>query len=503
MTLRKFAVDKRSFRQKMRMHFCAFFSWLGLSMSLALAILFPTEALAQKNIRNQADVIIIGGGLAGLSAARSLTAQDFSVIVLEASDRVGGRTWTTKLPDGGWIDMGGQWTGLSMGHIAALADSLGVKTFSSYCQGNNIFIFEGKQMEYSSSVDPGAFPLPEADLKEYRSVLEKLDSFAAEIPIDAPWNAPHALEWDSQTVATWIRDNISTSGAKFLMRIFTLGYFASEPKDVSFLHFLLYIRAGQGFQKVHTFGNGLRFIEGAQQISEKIAQQLGDRMILNAPVQEIDQTGDAVVVLTAQGRFEAKRVIVAMAPPLAARIFYRPKLPADRDQFTQRAPLGSTIKVHAVYPNAFWRKNGLSGKVISENDDISFAVDNSPPNGEPGILGGFIQGQNARLWANRSDEDLKKMVLETFVKYYGPEAGFPTAFYKADWNGESWSRGGFGSVLPAGVWTSFPNVIRDPVGRIHWAGTETAIGWYSSMNGAVSSGERAAREVIEKLSFNN
>lgn len=499
----KLTVNKTSYRQKMRMHFYAFASWLGLSMSLALAIVFPREALAQTNIRNPVDVIIIGGGLAGLSAARSLAAQDFSVIVLEASDRVGGRTWTKKLPGEGWIDMGGQWTGLSMGHIAALADSLGVKTFSSYCQGNNIFIFEGKQTEYSSSVDPAAFPLPEADLKEYRCVLEKLDSLAAEIPIEAPWNAPHALEWDSQTVATWIRDNISSTGAKFLMQMFTLGYFASEPKDVSFLHFLLYIHAGQGFQKVHTFGNGLRFVGGAQQISEKIAQQLGDRVILNAPVQEIDQTGDSVVVLTTQDRFEAKRVIVAMAPPLAARIFYRPKLPADRDQFTQRAPLGSTIKVHVVYPNAFWRKNGLSGKVISEKDDLSFAVDNSPPNGEPGILGGFIQGQKARLWSNRSEEDLKKMIIETFVKYYGAEAGFPIAFYKADWNGEPWSRGGFASVLPAGAWTSFPNVIRAPVERIHWAGTETAIGWYASMNGAVSSGERAAREVMGKLRFNN
>jgi monoamine oxidase len=387
-----------------------------------------------------------------------------------------------------------------MSHILSLANSLGITTFLSHCQGNNIFIFEQKRTEYFSAVDPSAFPLPEADLEEYRSVLKKIDALALEVPIEAPWNAAQAMEWDSQTVASWIQDNISTIGARFLMRAFTLGYFASEPSDVSFLHFLLYIRAGQGFQKLHSFGNGLRFIEGTQQVSEKIAQQLGERVILNTPVQEIDQTGDTVVVLTAHGCFEAKQVIVAMAPPLAARISYRPRLPADRDQFTQRAPMGSTIKVHAVYPDAFWRKKGLSGKVISNDDDVSFAVDNSPLNGEPGILGGFIQGQKARQWAGCSEDDLKKMVLEAFVKFYGPEAALPLAFYKLDWSDEPWVRGGFSSVLPPGVWTGFPGAIRSSVDRIHWAGTETAIGWYASMNGAVSSGERAAQEVMQEIS---
>lgn len=448
---------------------------------------------------DKADVIVVGGGLSGLSAARLLTAKGYSVIVLEANDRVGGRTWTKKLPDGGWIDMGGQWIGPGMDHILQLSDSLGIKTFPSHYEGKSIFLFNGKRGEYSSNIDTAAFPLPQEDLDEYQALLKKIDAFASEVPVDAPWKAPQAKEWDSQTVATWMENNLKTKGAKFLLRVFLLGYFASEPSDVSFLHFLFYIHAGGGFHKLHSSGIALRFIEGSQQISQKMAEELGEKVRLNRPVVEIDQRGETVLVSTEKEHFEAKHVIVAMAPPLAARISYLPILPADRDQFTQRAPMGSTIKVHAVYPTAFWRKKGLSGMVISEEDDVSLVVDNSPPEGKPGILGGFLEGQEARIWASRSEEDLKKMVLEAFVKFFGSDAKEPIAFFKADWGNEPWARGCFTSVLPPGVWTGFPGAMRKPVGRIHWAGAETAVQWYAYMDGAVSSGQRAAVEVIGEL----
>ena len=480
----------------------AFFKQIRVLIVLLIFALFfgfPYKAQTKESAGEQVDVIIVGAGLAGLSAARSLVAEGQSVIVLEASDRVGGRTWTKEIPGGGWIDMGGQWIGPGMNHILNLAKLVNVKTFPSFHQGNTIFIFDGKRQEYSTDPEKGSFPLPKADLQEYQSILEKLDSLALEIPVQDPASATNALEWDSQTVATWIKDNVKSSGARFLLRVFVLGYFAVEPSEVSFLHFLFYIHAGGGLHNLHSSGVALRFIGGAQQISEKVAQQLGDRVRLKMPVREIDQTGDRVIVRTDHDRFEAKQVIVAMAPPLASRIFYRPSLPANRDQFTQRAPMGSSIKVHAVYPSAFWRKKGLSGQVISEEDYVTFAMDNSPPSGEPGIIAGFLEGNEARRWADKSDAELKKMVLETFVKYYGPESASPVAFYKADWDEEPWSRGCFTGVLPPGVWTGFPKVVRQPVGRIHWAGTETAVEWYAYMDGAVSSGKHAADEAMNAL----
>jgi len=364
---------------------------IGITLILAILLIeLPNIVLAQEDIQKRADVIVVGGGISGLSAARLLAANDYSVIVLEANDRVGGRTWTKQLPNGAWIDMGGQWIGPGMDSILALAESLGIKTFPSHYQGKNIFIYNGKRNEYSANVEEGTFPLPSADIEEYQSILKKIDALASEIPIESPWLAPKAKEWDSQTVATWMKDNLKTPGARYLLSVFLHGYFASEPSDVSLLHFLFYIQAGGGFHKLHSSGIAWRFVEGAQQISQKMAQALGDSVILNAPVKEIDQSGSSVIVTTPKGRFEASQVIVAMSPSLASRIYYKPILPADRDQFTQRAPLGASIKVHAVYPKAFWRSKGLSGMVISEEDNVSLVVDNSPPSGEPGILGGVL-----------------------------------------------------------------------------------------------------------------
>jgi len=473
---------------------------LGLA-ALTACLTMPHIVNADEKVSGQADVVVVGAGLAGLSAARSLVAHGYSVIVLEASDRVGGRTWTKNIPGGGWIDMGGQWVGPGMDHILQLADAVHVKTFPSFKQGKSIFIFDGKRTEYTPS-ETSPFPLAPEDIKSYGEALAKIDAFAAEVPVADPSLAPHADEWDSETVATWIQNNISSIPAQFLMRAFVLAYFASEPRDVSFLHFLFYIHAGGGFHMLHTSGVAFRFIGGAQQISEKVAEQLGDRVKLNMPVREIDQTGKEILVKTDHDTFKAKQVIVAMAPTLAARIAYKPMLSANRDQFTQRAPMGSSIKVHATYPTAFWREKGLSGQVISQEGDVTLTVDNSPPSGKPGIMVGFLEGQEARRWAGRSDADLQKMVLAAFVKYFGPQAAKPIAFYKANWDEEPWARGCFTGVLPPGVWTGFPGAVRKPAGRIHWAGTETATQWYAYMDGAVSSGERAANEIMQDLKHN-
>lgn len=451
----------------------------------------------KKNVHASADVIVVGGGLSGLSAARSLVAHGKSVIVLEARDRVGGRTWTESVPGGAWVDMGGQWVGPGQDHILELAQSVGVETFPSYDQGNGILIYKGKRGDYSLAQE--IFPFPADDVNQYKEAMKKIDALALQVPVDKPWLAVRAAEFDSQTIETWMKDNITSEKARFLMRVFILGYFASEPRDVSFLHFLFYIHAGGGLHNLHTTGIARRFVGGVQAVTNRVAAQLGDRIILNTPVRAIDQSGDNVLVKADNGLFQAKQVIVAMTPALAGRIIYKPSLPADRDQFTQRVPMGSTIKIHAVYPTAFWRKKGLSGQVISSDDALSLVVDNSPPSGEPGILGGFLEAQSARTWANRSDEDIKKMALEAFAKFFGPEAHNPIAFYKIDWASEPWSRGCFSGVMPPGVWTGYPNVLRAPVGRIHWAGSETATQWYAYMDGAVASGKRAADEVLHEV----
>jgi len=473
-----------------------FFSFLKCIISTAALSLYLGIATAQTPENEKADVIIVGAGLSGLAAANTLVSKGYSVIVLEARNRVSGRAWTKPYP-GAWIDMGAQYIGPGQNNILKLAKTLGVKTFPAYYEGKSIYVFDGKQGTFSMT---GAMPLTDLEKKEFQEAEKNLDAFAATVPVDNPALAPRAEEWDSQTLATWIRDNVPSPRVKYLFHNFVQGYFAAEPKDISFLHFLFYIHAAGGLEQLHASGLLWRFDGGVQQIADKISQKLAKNIKLNQAVREIDQTKQGVTVITEnQRKFEAKAVIVAMSPMLTSRIIYKPGLPPNRDQFTQHAPMGTSIKIHAVYPTAFWRKQGLSGQVLTDSDDVTIIVDNSPSSGKPGILAGFLEGKEGRKWADRSQEELKKMAIAEFVKYFGPQAASPKAFFIANWAKETWSRGCYSGVLPTGVWTGYPDEIRKPVGRIHWAGTETAISWFAYMDGAVSSGERAANEVIKDL----
>lgn len=486
----------RGLFSKEREHKVTFFSFLKCVISalvIDLCLGWSQMVAAQPPANEKADVIIVGAGLSGLSAAHTLVSQGYSVIVLEARDRVSGRAWTKPYP-GAWIDMGAQYIGPGQDHILGLAKTLGIKTFPAYYEGTSIYVFNGKQGTFSMT---GSMPLTAAELQEFHETEKKLDDFAATVPVDNPALAPRAEEWDSQTLATWIRDNVPTSRVKYLFHTFVQGYFAAEPKDVSFLHFLFYIHAAGGLDQLHGSGLLWRFDGGVQQIADKISQQLSKSIRLNMPVREIDQTMQGVTVVTEnQQHFDAKAVIVAMSPTLTSRIIYKPSIPANRDQFTQHAPMGTSIKIHAVYPTAFWRKKGLSGQVLTDSDDVTIIVDNSPPSGKPGILAGFLEGKEGRKWADLPQSELKKMAIAEFTKYFGSEAASPEAFFIANWAQETWSRGCYSGVLPTGVWTGFPGEIRKPIGRIHWAGTETATAWFAYMDGAVSSGERAANEVI-------
>lgn len=465
----------------------------------------------------EADVAIVGAGLAGLVAARELAAAGLRPLVLEARDRVGGRILNEEIGDGKVVEVGGQWIGPGQERIAALAAELGVETFPTHDRGRHLIEFGGKRTSYAGALTDfrlellrdlsrAISPLALADLEQARA---RLDRMARQVPLEEPWAAPRARRWDGQTLASWVRRNTRTAGARSLLELATEAVWAAEPADVSLLHFLFYTHSGGGLNRLLGTGGGAqqdRFHGGSQRIPLLLAEQLGgERLRLGAPVRRIEH-GDGGVVLHADGAepgtgltVRARRAIVAVPPTLAGRIAYDPPLPALRDQLTQRMPQGTVIKTMAIYERPFWREEGFSGQATSDLGPARVVFDNSPPDGSPGVLLGFLEGRLAREWGARPATERREAVLAGHARLFGGRAARPERFVERVWADEEWTRGCYGCLMTTGGWTEFGRALRAPIGRLHWAGAETATVWNGYMDGAVQSGERACAEVAEAL----
>ncbi|MBK3646977.1 FAD-dependent oxidoreductase [Streptomyces sp. MBT33] len=475
----------------------------------AVALTGTTAGPATAASARDVDVAVIGGGIAGLTAARDLVAGGKTVAVLEARDRVGGRVVNLSLANGGVTEGGGEFIGPTQDRIKALADSLGVATFTTYNTGKNLLYKDGTRTPYATDGLLGSVPpVDAAGLANAAIVQAKLDDMAKTVPVDAPWTAAKAAEWDKQTFESWLNANAIVPSAKFLLDVACTSIFSAQPRELSLLYVLFYIAAAGNESNAGTLerltdtANGAqesRFVGGSQQVPIKLAATLGDRVVLSAPVRSVVQSGGRYVV-TADGiTVTAKKVVVAVPLPLTGRIAFDPLLPAARDQLSQRMPMGSIGKAIAVYDTPFWRADGLNGQVVSDSGVVRSTFDNSPPDASYGALMGFIEADEMRAYDASSVDEVKAAVLKDHVTYFGDKAKSPTSFVLQRWDNEGFSRGGPVAYAPPGVLTEYGAALRKPAGGIHWAGTETSTYWTGFMDGAVRSGERAAKEVLAAL----
>ena len=447
----------------------------------------------------ESDVAVVGAGLAGLTAARELTAAGASVTVLEARDRVGGRTLNHPLGDGQVVEVGGQWIGPTQDRLAALADALGVATYPTYHRGEHLVEFEGSCRRYTGDV-PKIGPHVLADVMQAQAKLERM---AKRVPLDAPWTARGAERLDSQTFWSWMRRNVYTRGGRAMMEIAIEAVWAAQPADLSLLHVLFYTHSGSGLASLLGTEGGAqqdRFVGGSQLISLRMAEELPDGALrLSSPVRRIEHAPGGVTVHSDDTSVRAARVIVAVPPALAGRISYDPPLPGLRDQLTQRMPQGTVIKCMAVYDEPFWRERGLSGQALSDEGPAKILFDNTPQSGSPGVLLGFLEGDRARDWGARPAAERRDAVVRGFARIFGDRAARPEQFVERVWADEEWTRGCYGCYMPTGGWTRYGRVLREPIGPIHWAGAETATVWNGYMDGAVRTGESSAADVLRAM----
>ncbi|MBO2452346.1 flavin monoamine oxidase family protein [Actinomadura barringtoniae] len=460
-----------------------------------------SRAAPQDAPNASADVVIVGGGLSGLTAARDLIAAGRSVIVLEARNRAGGRVYGMPLGDGTTSEGGAEFIGSTQTRIAALAKDMGVDTFPTYNTGKNVYYRNGKRSLYATDGILGAVP-PDWGVIDLEVALLNIGNMAKSITPGEPWKAAKAEEWDSQTFYTWSRANSLSSGARFLLDEFISSTLSVRSKDVSLLYVLHYIASAGGVDPlINTKGGGqeTRFVGGSQEVPLRLAAKLGDAIRYNAPVRGIETTGSGVTVTADGVTVTAKRAIVAMSPAIAGKIAFSPGLPASRAQLMQRYPMGSIAKFVGVYETPFWRADGLTGQAVADSGAIDATFDNSPPDASRGILMGFINQTNIRKLDAASADDIRAAGLDSFTKLYGDKAATPvlTAFQR--WDNEVWSGGGPVGIAPPGVLTEYGPALRTPCGPVHWAGTETSDIWTGYMDGAVRSGERVAKEVHAAL----
>lgn len=462
-------------------------------------------AARRRSTAHRADVCVIGAGISGLAAARSVRRAGRSVIVLEARDRVGGRCFSRPIRGATDVaNMGATFVGPTQTHVLALMAELRIPKFDTYATGKLLWYEDGKLTPYTGTIPPTANPAAAVQLGV--QTLPQIDRMAATVPLDAPWTAPSALAWDSITVQTWAQQNITFADGQKLFALAVEAVLSMEMQDISFLYFLWYVRQAGGVNAlVANAGAGgaqdFRVRGGTQLICQKMAAQLGlgHRVLLGRPVRRIAQSRTGAAVTADGATVQCQQVIVAIPPTLSGRIDYTPTLSARRMQLTQRIPQGSLIKSIAVYPKPFWRSENLNGQVTSDQGPVKVVFDASPESGTPGVLLGFIDGDDARPLDDRPPAVRRAAALTSYVRYFGPQAAHPIQYIDQVWDREIYTGGCPVGQTPPGVLTEYGPALREPIGRIHWAGTETATTWIGYMDGAVQAGQRAAAEVLAEL----
>ncbi|MFG1994562.1 flavin monoamine oxidase family protein [Actinoplanes sp. NPDC048988] len=445
---------------------------------------------------NDVDVVVVGAGVTGLTAAVRLREAGLDVVVLEARDRVGGRLLTETV-DGVRLEIGGQWVSPDQTALLAMIDELGLTTYPRYRSGESVYIGrDGVRKTFHGD----AFPVPAETAVEIKRVAAELDRLAAQMDPLVPWDHPLAVELDQMSFAHWLSSQTSDQEARDNIGLYIGPAMLTKPAHTfSALSAVLMAASAGGFAHLldADFILDRRVDGGLQEVPLRLAARLEGLVRLSTPVDQISWDGTSAVA----GGYRARHVVLAVPPTLVNRIRFAPALPPVQAQMRQHQSFGLVVKLHITYETPFWREEGLSGTAFSPYALVHEAYDNSNEDvagDDRGILVGFVSDVRADALLALDAGTRREEVLTSLAAYYGPGALSPVAYYESPWQSDEWTAGAFGTSFDIGSLTRYGRHLRTPVGPLSFVSSDVAGLGFQHVDGAIRMGEAAAAAIVEQ-----
>jgi putrescine oxidase len=446
-------------------------------------------------VQRKVDVVVVGAGVAGLTAAWRLAQAGIDVAVLEARERVGGRLHTLEV-DGEPFELGGQWIAPYQHAVRELIDEVGLELFQRHRGGDQVYVGrDGRPVRHGGH----DAPMGAAADAAYDAAVAALATIVDTVDPETPWAHPDAPALDAMTFEHWLATQVDNEAARDLLRFLVASAFMTKPAhSFSVLQAAWLLSSAGGIDNLFDTDLVLdaRVVGGAQRIPQALADRLGGRVHLGAPVTSCRWSAEHVVVEAAGVTVSARAAVIAVPPNLVPAIRFEPPLPGWRQQLDQWFSQGSIIKVQAAYAEPFWRAEGLSGTGFGPHQLVAEIYDNTPPAGAPGVIVGFISAAEADAASALARETRREAVLECFARYLGPQALDPTHYVERDWSTEEWTRGAYCASFGVGALVRFGDRMRRPIGPLRWACTDISGVGYMHMDGAVRSGTAAADSIL-------
>jgi monoamine oxidase len=441
-------------------------------------------------------VIVIGAGLAGLSAAYDLHREGWQVTVLEARDRVGGRVHSLRSFSNGLVaEGGGEFIDKHHTRMLAFAKefNLPLGEVGSWQGQSGDWGSYGGKAGHQNDINVWGFDLG----SEYQKIWAALATLAKEVTDPAhPGSAPNARVLDKQTAADWINAQPVQTLAKRAFADHIRSEYTCEPENFSLLD--LARNAALYYSGTDFYNVNYRVIGGNDQILRAIAAALPD-VRMNARVGSIRNEVDEVFVTYEQdGSFQtisAAFVVLAIPLPTVRQIEFNPPLPVTHQNLVNEISYGAVTKVLIEYRKRFWKEHGWNGRLSTDQHIVMTWEATSHIDHEHGILTAYTGGDPGRKLSALSDEERIKLAVSVIEKIFPGSSALIENTATIAWINEPFTRGSYMALSPGQV-TAHWQTLFAPAGRLFFAGEHATL-YQGFMEGAVESGQRAAKNIIE------